>query len=286
MFIFNRIKTIFLLGTLSGLLAGLGYAFGGMWGGLYALIFACIGNFITYFYSDRIVLRLYGAQPLSESEHASVYATVRDLAGRMNMPMPRLYLLPQAMPNAFATGRNPQNSAIAVTTGILELLDEDELTGVLAHELSHIKNRDVLVATIAATVATAIAYLADMIRWSLFWGARGRDSQNRNSGIGLFVIALLTPFIAMLLQLAISRSREYLADESGAECCGNPLALASALRKLKSGKQEKAPSTAHASAASLFIVYPFSSSGLLSLFSTHPPLDARIAKLEKMASKR
>lgn len=281
----NQVKTVFLLGLLSALLAGIGCMIGGPTGGIYALGLAAIFNGLTYWYADRLVLKLYKAQPLPEEKYKQIHETVAELAATMNIPIPRLYLIKQPMPNAFATGRNPKNAAVAVTSGIVDLLEPHELRGVLAHELAHVRNRDILVATIAATIATSISYLADMIRWSLFWGARGKNNQNRGSGAGLLFIAMLTPFIAMLLQLAISRSREYLADEKGADCCQDPLALASALRKMQEDMKENVPqpaSTAHASAASLFIVYPFKGSGLFSLFSTHPPLHKRIARLEKM----
>jgi len=285
----NQIKTFFLLTVLSGLAAGLGYAFGGMWGSSYALIAALLLNVVTYFYADKFVLSLYRAQPLDPHEYPDIHAMVADLAGRMNIPMPRLYLIKNNQPNAFATGRNPKNAVVAFTDGIVTLLEPFELRGVIAHELAHVKNRDILIATIAATLATCIGYLADVIRWTLFWGARGKDSENRGSGVGLLIIAMLTPFIAMLLQLAISRSREYSADETGANCCEDPLALASALKKLQgdvSKHHQRPPSTAHATVASLSIVYPFTGGGILNLFSTHPPLHKRIERLEKMAQRR
>jgi len=282
----NHIKTAFLFSILSMLAAALGYAFGGAYGLLFAVSIALGTNLLTYFYADKLVLAMYRAQPLPQEKYQSIYDTVADLAHHMSMPMPRLYLVPGNLPNAFATGRNPENAVVAVTEGIVTLLEPHELRGVLAHELAHVKNRDILIGTIAATLATCIAYLADIIRWSLFWGARGKDSENRGSGAGLFIIALLTPFIAMLIQLAISRAREYAADETGAECCQDPLALASALRKLQgdlTNHEQRPPSTAMASAASLCIVYPFRNNGVLNLFSTHPPLHKRIERLEKMA---
>lgn len=282
----NHIKTFFLLSVLSGLAAMIGYSFGGIFGSTCALGIALLMNVVTYFYADKFVLSLYRATPLSQEKYKEIYDIVADLSSHMNIPMPRLYLVPGNLPNAFATGRNPENAVVAVTEGIVQLLEPHELRGVLAHELAHVKNRDILIATIAATLATCIAYLADMVRWSLFWGARGKDSENRGSGVGLLVIAMLTPFIAMIIQLAISRSREYAADETGAECCQDPLALASALRKLQgdlSSHVQRPPDTAHASIASLSIVYPFRGNGILNLFSTHPPLHKRIERLEKMA---
>jgi len=285
----NHLKTFFLLSLLSALAALIGYSFGGVLGSGYALFFALLMNMGMYFYSDKLVLTLYRATPLPTEKYKNIYTMVADLAHHMNMPMPRLYLVPGSAPNAFATGRNPENAVVAVTEGIIELLEQHELRGALAHELAHVKNRDILIATIAATLATCIGYLADMMRWSLFWGARGKDNENRGSGAGLMIITLLTPFIAMLLQLAISRSREYAADATGAECCQDPLALASALRKLQKEVTVHAtrpPSTAHASVASLSIVYPFSGNAFLNLFSTHPPLQKRIDRLEKMAQQQ
>ncbi|MDQ5940921.1 MAG: heat shock protein HtpX [Candidatus Dependentiae bacterium] len=282
----NQVKTAFLFSILGTLAALLGYAFGGPHGMALALCIASLTNLLTYFYADRLVLAMYRATPLSQEKYQTIYDTVADLASHMNMPMPRLYLVPGNLPNAFATGRNPENAVVAVTEGIVSLLEPHELRGVLAHEMAHVKNRDILIGTIAATLATCIAYIADMIRWSLFWGARGKDSENRGSGAGLFIIALITPFIAMLIQLAISRAREYAADETGAECCQDPLALASALRKLQgdlTSHEQRPPSTAMASVASLCIVYPFRNNGVLNLFSTHPPLHKRIERLEKMA---
>jgi len=240
-------------------------------------------NFITYFYSDKIVLKLYGAKPLDRSQYPHVYEIVEELTHEAHMPMPKLYILPTQMANAFATGRNPEHAAVAVTQGILELLEENELRGVLSHELSHVKNRDILVATVAATLAMAIAYIADMFRWSLFFG--GSRDRDRGAGFGAIFIALLMPIAATLIQLAISRSREYLADETGAGISHDPLGLAAALEKLHMGaKTQKAQpqSAAQASTASLFIVYPFSGNGMLSLFSTHPPMEQRIARLRAM----
>jgi len=289
MFTMNYVKTLFLLSGLSALAIGLGHVFGGLHGAAWALGISLLINGCMYYYSDRLVLSLYRAVPLPEASYQYVYDIVAELCSTMVMPMPKLYLLNTSMPNAFATGRNPAHSSVAVTTGILQILEPHELRGVLAHELAHIQNRDVLIGTIAATLATCIAYLADIIRWSLFFGARGKDSENRGSGLGLLVIALITPFIALILQMAISRSREYAADETGADCCHDPLALASALRKLQqelTTHTERPLSTAHASAASLFIVYPFRNNGVLNLFSTHPPLAKRIARLERMAQEQ
>jgi heat shock protein HtpX len=283
MFNYNQIKTAFLLGSLSGIFLLLGGLLGGTSGLTYALILALIMNFIAYFYSDTIVLRMYKAQPLDRAQYGWIYETVGELAHKMNLPMPKLWLINHQMANAFATGRNPQHASIAITTGILKLLNKKELTGVLAHELSHVQNRDILVSTIAAVLATAIGYLASMLRFGALFG-RSEDSKSRNP-IFLLFAAILMPFAASLLQLAISRSREYLADETGAHACKDPEGLASALEKLHNhipdaslNKQE----VEKASTAPLFIVHPFSGSDWTALFSTHPPVAARIARLRKM----
>lgn len=280
----NQLKTAVLLASLSGLLFLLGYWVGGTNGLLFAFIFSLLINFVTYFYSDKIVLKMYGAKPLDENQFGYVYEIVDELSHNANIPMPKLWYLPTNMANAFATGRNPKNASVAVTQGILDVLDEHELRGVLAHELSHVKNRDILIATIAATIATSIAYTADIMRWSFIFGGGG--GRNRGRGIGLIFISILMPIAAMLIQLAISRSREYLADETGAKISHDPLALASALEKLHydaKSKNLKPASNAQTSTASLFIVYPFSGKGFVSLFSTHPPMEKRIARLRDMA---
>lgn len=283
----NQTKTALLLSMLAGMFIFIGYLLGGRNGMSIAFIIACVMNLVVYFFSDKIVLSMYNAQPLDRAHYGNIYAMVEELAMRMNMPMPKLWYIPTSMANAFATGRNPRHASVAVTHGILDILDEHELRGVLAHELSHVKNRDVLIGTIAATIAMAIAYLADMFRWSLFFGgSNNRDDRNSGGIIGAIVIAVLMPIAATLIQLAISRSREYLADETGARCCNDPLALASALQKLQNnvqGMHMKPASNAQATTASLFIVYPFSGKSLLNLFSTHPPMEKRIARLQKMA---
>ncbi len=286
---FNRIKTVILLASLSALLIFLGNIFGGKVGLNIALTMALFMNGIAYFFSDKIVLRMYGARPLDKQQYAYVYQQVKDLAQRMHLPIPRLWIVNTPVANAFATGRNPKHASIALTTGILSLLDENELQGVIAHELSHVKNRDILVSTIAATLATAIGYLAYMLRYAAFWESYS-SNRNRN-GHGPFtmiIIAILMPIAATILQLSISRSREYLADKTGVQCTHKPLALASALKKLHTNltyahfqpnEREKA------STASLFIVFPFISNGVLNLFSTHPPINKRIARLHAMAHK-
>lgn len=283
----NQFKTVLLLSTLSGLLFLFGYWLGGSSGLVFAFIFSLGMNFLTYFFSDRMVLAMYGAQPLDRTRYSSIYKMMEELCYNAQLPMPKLWYIDTPMANAFATGRNPKHASVAVTQGILDILEEHELRGVLAHEISHVKNRDILVGTVAATIATVISYLANMARWSLIFGGSGRDDRDRSrSGVGTFVAAIIVPFAAMLIQFAISRSREYLADESGAKCSHDPLALASALEKLDQSTKahvEEAPTAAHASAASLFIVYPFTAQGLMNLFSTHPPMEKRIARLRKMA---
>ncbi|MCK4264861.1 zinc metalloprotease HtpX [Candidatus Babeliales bacterium] len=279
----NQFKTALLLGALSGLLFLLGYYFGGQAGIYIALFMALIMNFVAYYFSDKLVLKMFKAQQLDKEQYSHIYDMIHDLCQEMKLPMPKLWYIPTDMANAFATGRNPKNASVAVTKGILETLDHDELRGVLSHELSHVKNRDILVATVAATLAMAIAYFADILRWTIMFSGR---SDNRNRGIGAFIIAMFMPIAAMLIQLSISRSREYLADETGSKYSKDPLALASALEKLHSNvKSHKlAPETsAQASTASLFIVYPFSAKGFLNLFSTHPPVEKRIERLRKMA---
>ncbi|MFH1643557.1 MAG: zinc metalloprotease HtpX [bacterium] len=280
----NQLKTAILLATLSGLLFLLGYWLGGTNGLLFAFIFSLLINFVTYFYSDKIVLKMYGAKPLDKNQFNYIYEMVDELAHNANIPMPKLWYISTNMANAFATGRNPEHASVAVTQGILDVLDKHELRGVLAHELSHVKNRDILIATVAATIATTIAYLADIMRWTFIFG--GGNNKDRGRGIGLLSVSILMPIAAMLIQLAISRSREYLADETGAKISHDPLALAAALEKLHydaKNKNLKPASNAQTSTASLFIVYPFSGNGFVNLFSTHPPMEKRIERLRKMA---
>lgn len=284
MFNYNQIKTVFLLGSLSGLLLFMGAMIGGQSGLTIALIMALIMNIVAYFFSDSIVLSMYKAKPLDKHEYAWIYQTVSDMAHKMDIPMPKLWLINHPMANAFATGRNPAHASVAVTTGILNLLNKRELTGVLAHELSHVKNRDILVSTIAAVLATAIGYLASMLRFNAFFGRRD-EQQGKGNGLFMLLAAMIMPFAATLLQLAISRSREYLADETGADCCKDPEGLASALEKLHNhipdaslNKQD----VEKASTAPLFIVHPFSGSDWTALFSTHPPIATRIARLRNM----
>lgn len=284
---FNQVKTILLLGILSSLFVVIGYAAGGSDGMTIALIMAFAMNFITYFWSDKFVLMMYGAKPLDAVRFKYIYDMMQDLCYAMRMPMPKLWYIDTDMANAFATGRNPSHASVAVTRGILNLLEERELRGVLAHEISHVKNRDILIGTIAAVIASAIGYVAYMMRWAAFFGS-SRDDEGRSNTAVMIIMAIFVPLIATLIQLAISRSREYLADETGAKCCHDPLALASALEKLEHGTQsrhQEPESAAQASMASLFIVYPFSGKGILNLLSTHPPMEKRIARLRKMAGR-
>jgi heat shock protein HtpX len=247
-------------------------------------------NFFSYWFSDKIVLKMYGGQEVSAQDDPELYGLVQDLAQRAGLPMPKVYVLPQDTPNAFATGRNPEHAAVAVTDGIRRILTKRELAGVLGHELSHVKNRDILVSTIAATLAGAIGYLAQMAQFAMFFGGnRDRDDEGGGGNIiGLIVMMIVAPIAAMLIQMAVSRSREYGADEGGAKVTGDPLALASALRKLHMGAQniplEVNNATANAT-AHMFIVNPLTGHGLASLFSTHPPMEERIARLEAMAGK-
>jgi len=285
----NQLKTALLLGTLSAILFLFGYWFGGTHGLMMMFIMSLLMNFFAYFYSDRMVLAMYGAKPLDKAKFANIYEMVEELCFQAKLPMPKLWYIATPMANAFATGRNPEHASVAVTQGILDILDDNELRGVLAHEISHIKNRDILVATVAATIATAIGYLAHMLQWAtIFGGVRGRDGE-RGSGLGALLAAIIMPIAATLIQLAISRSREYLADETGAKTCHDPLALASALEKLHGSAkaQHRTPETAvESTTASLFIVNPFTASRMVNLFSTHPPMEKRVERLRAMAMKR
>ena len=284
--ILNQIKTVLLLGTLGALLLAIGMLTGGSQGLTIAFIMALIMNFVIFFFSDRIVLSIYKAKKLDEQQYAWVYAIVQELATTMQLPMPKLWIVHNPMANAFATGRNPKHASVALTTGILSILDKDELRGVLAHELSHVKNRDILVSTIAATMAAAIGYACNMLRYAALWGSN--DRKNRGNPILAIFAFILMPIIATILQLAISRSREYLADETGAHSCHDPLALASALEKLHNHMPQahlNNKDAAQASTAPLFIVNPFIGQSLVALFSTHPPMDKRIARLREMHHK-
>ena len=279
----NRLKTMLLLATLTALLLMVGQALGGRGGLMIALVFAGVMNFASYWWSDKIVLRMYGAQEVDETQAPELFALVRQLAQREQIPMPRVYIIPQEAPNAFATGRNPQNAAVAVTEGILRLLDREELGAVLAHELGHVQNRDTLIMTVAATLAGALSHLANMAMWGAMLGGRSSSDDEGGHPVAALLGVLIAPLAAMLIQMAISRSREFLADEHGARLSGNPLALASALRKIEAWSQ-RIPMTAGSPAtAHLFIINPFSRGALVRLFSTHPATEERIARLQAMA---
>jgi heat shock protein HtpX len=285
----NTFRTTILLAVLTALLVWIGDMLGGRQGAIIALLLAGGMNFFSYWFSDKIVIKMYGGQEVTAQDDPELYGLVQDLAQRAGLPMPKVYLLPQDTPNAFATGRNPEHAAVAVTDGIRRILTKRELAGVLGHELSHVKNRDILVSTIAATLAGAIGYLAQMAQWAMiFGGNRDRDEEGGGSIVGLIVMMIVAPIAAMLIQMAVSRSREYGADEGGAKVTGDPLALASALRKLHMGAQDVPLHVNNATAnatAHMFIVNPLTGHGLASLFSTHPPMEERIARLEAMAGK-
>jgi heat shock protein HtpX len=277
----NNIKTLFLLVTMTLILIWAGAAMGGKQGMTLALIFALVMNFFAYWFSDKIVLKMYKAKEVTEAEAPELYGTVRRLAQKAEIPMPGVYIIDQDQPNAFATGRNPQHAAIAVTTGIMRILNQEELQGVIGHELAHVKHRDILISTIAATIAGAISFLAQMAQWAMIFGHRGDDDEG-GSPIAAFVMMIVGPIAAMIIQMAISRSREYVADEGGARIAGNPRYLSGALRKLHLASQ-KIPMDANPATSHMFIVNPLSGGGILKLFSTHPPIEERISRLESMS---
>lgn len=277
----NQLKTALLLGILTCLIVWIGNAAGGQNGMLFALIIALSMNLFSYWFSDKIVLSLYGAQQVNETQAPELFAIVRKLCSSAGLPMPKIYIIPSDSPNAFATGRNPEHAAVAVTSGIIRLLSREELEGVIAHELAHIHNRDILIGTIAAVLAGAVTMLANMVRWAAIFGAGSRDGEDRDSGIGLLAVSIIAPIAALIIQLAISRSREYLADETGARFAGNPLSLASALEKL-SFASRRIPLPAQPATAHMFIVNPLTGKSLMNLFSTHPPVEERIQRLRSM----
>ena len=278
----NMLKTGVLLGVLTAFFVVIGYALGGQQGMVVAFALAVAMNMFSYWFSDKIVLAMYGARPISEAEAPRLYAIVRRLATRAQIPMPPVYLIPTDAPNAFATGRSPDHAAVAVTEGIMRILDEDELEGVLAHELSHVRNRDVLISTIAATLAGAITYLAHMMQWAAFFGGgRSSDDEEGGSPWAMLLLAIVAPFAAMLVQLAVSRAREYQADASGARLAGRSSGLAKALEKLETAARAE-PMPANPATAHLFIVNPLSGQTLMRLFSTHPPIEDRIRRLRAM----
>jgi heat shock protein HtpX len=280
----NQFKTFFLMLVLTFLFILVGTAIGGRNGAVYAFIFAALMNFFAYWFSDKIVLRMYGAKEVSQGEAPELYQMVGELVNKASLPMPKVYIIENDTPNAFATGRNPEHAAVAVTAGILRILSKEELMGVIGHELSHIQHRDILISTIAATIAGAISVLASMARWgAMFGGYRSDDEEGVGGGniIVVIIVSIFASIAAMLIQMAISRSREYLADEGGAHLA-HPLSLARALGKLEVAAQ-RIPMEANPSTAHMFIVNPLRGGGVLSLFSTHPPIEERIARLEEMA---
>jgi heat shock protein HtpX len=277
----NTFKTAFLLTALTLLLMMIGRAFGGQNGMMIALAFAVVMNFVSYFFSDKIALAMYRAQPVTREELPRAYDIVERLTQKIGIPMPKIYVIPTESPNAFATGRNPQHASVAVTHGILGLLNDEEMEGVLAHELGHVRNRDILISSVAATIAGAITMLASMGRWAMIfggWGGNDREERGGGGGIAALIMLILAPIAATLIQLAVSRSREYQADASGAHYTGNPYALASALQKLDAYSRrmpmQATPSTAH-----LFIIQPLLGISFGNLFSTHPPIAKRIERL-------
>ncbi len=286
----NGFRTTILLAVLTALVVWIGQMVGGPNGAVMALIFAGAMNFFSYWFSDKIVLKMYGGQQITANDDPELYSLVQELAAKGGLPMPKVYVIPEDAPNAFATGRNPEHAAVAVTQGIRRILNKRELAGVLGHELSHVKNRDILISSIAATLAGAISFMAQMAQWGMiFGGGRSRDEGEGNSGGGIFgllFMMIVAPIAAMLIQMAVSRSREFMADAGGAKISGDPLALAGALRKLHMGAQniplEVSNATQNAT-AHMFIVSPLSGGSFASLFSTHPAMEERVARLEAMA---
>lgn len=277
----NNFKTALLMTGLMVFFVAIGGLLGGRTGMIMAFIFAFGMNIFSYWFSDKLVLKMYRAKEVTEADAPNLYAIVRRLAERGGLPMPKVYIINNPTPNAFATGRNPQHAAVAVTTGILQLLDNDELEGVLGHELAHVKGRDILIGTVAATIAGAIMMLANWAKWAMIFGGRD-DEDNPLGAVGAILAMIIAPIAAMLIQMAISRSREYLADERGAHLSGKPLALASALQKISYGVQN-IPMDAQPATAHMFIMNPLSGRSLMNLFSTHPPVEERIKRLQAMA---
>jgi len=283
----NGIKTVLVLGALSGLLLFAGSALGGQRGLTYALGFAILMNAGSYYFSDKIALASSGARPVTREEAPKLYEVVERLCGKGNLPMPKLYMTPEAAPNAFATGRNPSHASVAVTQGLMELMNDDELEGVIAHELSHVRNYDILTTSIAATLAAAVTYLATMARWGMIFGGMRDEEDSRGGGgvISLLLMAFLAPFAALLLQMMLSRRRESAADETGARLVGHPYGLISALEKL-GAYNKRIPMDTSPATASLYIVKPLTASTFANLFSTHPPLEERIEALKQMVITR
>ena len=278
----NFLKTTVLLAVLTAILVFAGDTLGGRGGATTALVFAGIMNFGAYWFSDKIVLLIYRAKAVTEAEEPELYSITRELAMKAGLPMPKVYIMENDTPNAFATGRNPSHAAVAATRGIMRLLSREELSGVIGHELAHIQNRDILISTISATIAGAISYLAHMAQWAAMFGS-SRDDERGGNPIALIAMMIVAPLAAMIIQMAISRSREYGADEGGARITGNPLSLANALRKLEYANKRIPMAVPNEATAHMFIVSPLSGGSLLRLFSTHPPIEERIKRLEAMA---
>jgi heat shock protein HtpX len=279
----NLLKTTFLLTLLTLLLVAMGGAIGGKSGMIIAFLIAGGMNFFAYWNSDKIVLKMYKAREVTRAESPDFYGIVENLARKANMPMPKVYVIPSDSPNAFATGRNPEHAAVAATTGIMRILSRDELEGVMAHELTHVMNRDTLIATVAATIAGAISMLGSMLQWAAIFGmGRSSDEEGGGSVLGSLAMAIIAPIAAMLIQMAVSRSREFMADEGGAKMCGKPKALASALMKLQQSATRAPMEEATQATSHMFIVNPLSASKLASLFSTHPATEDRVARLMAM----
>jgi heat shock protein HtpX len=279
----NQLKTALLLGLLTALIIVFGNALGGQNGMMIGFVFAMGMNFFSYWFSDKIVLRMYNAQEVAEAQAPELFAIVHKLMSAAGLPMPKVYMIPDESPNAFATGRNPEHAAIAVTQGIMRLLSREELEGVLAHELAHVKNRDILIGTVAAVLAGVITYLAHMAQWAAMFGGFSRDEDDEGGGglIGTLLLAILAPIAAMIIQMAISRSREYQADATGARFAGSPSGLAGALEKLDYASQ-RTPLQANPATENMLIVKPFTGGGIMNLFSTHPPIEERIRRLREM----
>jgi heat shock protein HtpX len=279
----NQTKTLMLLAAMTALLLWVGQALAGQAGLVIALAIAGLLNFGSYWFSDKVVLRMYGAREVDEREAAALHALVSDLAVRGNLPRPRVYLIPEDAPNAFATGRNPQHAAVAVTVGLLRSLDRKELAGLVAHELAHIRNRDTLIMTVTATIAGALSMLANTAMWGMMLGSgRSSDEEHGSSPLGGLIGVMLAPILAVMIQMAISRSREFQADENGARITGDPLSLAAALRKIEAISRDTPLQTGSPATAHLFILNPFAGGGLMRLFSTHPSTEARIQRLQAL----
>ncbi len=280
----NWMKTTLLLGLLTGLLLWIGELMGGRQGLVLALGITGLMNLVAYFFSDKIALAMHRAKPVDEAQAPELYAMVAELTQRGGLPMPRLYLIPEAQPNAFATGRSPSHAAVAVTEGLLRAMDREEVKGVLAHELTHVMNRDILISSVAATLAGALTVLARMAGYAMMFGG-GRDRDDRGGGLGGLFFMIVAPFAALLIQMAISRSREFAADAGAARLIGHPMGLAAALRKLGAYSARVPMVSAQATTAHMMIANPFSGRGLMNLFSTHPPMEERIARLEAMVGR-